>query len=258
MTRELDVDRVLEDWLAEGPSRLPDHAIRDTIDHLDDIAQRKRALLPGSEQMHRLILSATGVAAAAIVAVVALGTLNGNGGPGGPAGVPFTSERHGYTVVLPANEWRLEERPGTWELGAFFEANSPSGVDYYEKLDATPGRAPTYYVYLASQPIPFGMPFADWAAGHDAANTREFPCFYLVGGYEERAVGGETARVATQTCDDWGGPGVAWTTVQTLVMHNDRGYAIYVWPFSDGPNMPPITEIQAVAADWLSRFSFND
>ena len=27
MTSELDVDRVLEDWLAEGPSRLPDRVI---------------------------------------------------------------------------------------------------------------------------------------------------------------------------------------------------------------------------------------
>jgi hypothetical protein len=258
MTRQLDVDRVLEDWLAEGPSRLPDHAIRDTIAHLDDIAQRKRTWLPGSERMHRLILSATGIAAAAIVAVVALGTLNGNGDPGGPTGVPFTSERHGYAVILPANEWRREERPGTWELGEFFDANSSSGVDYYERLDSTPLRAPTYFVYLSSQPIPFGMPFADWAAGHDAANAREFPCFQQVGTFEDRTVDGETARVATHTCDDWGGPGVAWTTVQTLAIHNDRGYAIYVWPYGDGANMPPLNEIQAVAADWLSRISFND
>jgi hypothetical protein len=258
MTRQLDVDRVLEDWLAEGPSRLSDDAIRDTIAHLDDIAQRKRTWLPGSERMNRLILSATGIAAAAIVAVVALGTLNGNGDPGGPTGVPFTSERHGYTVVLPANEWRREERPGTWELGAFFEANTSSGVDYYERLDATPTGTPTYYVYLASQPIPFDMPFADWAAGHDAANAREVPCFRQVGTFEDRSVDGETARVGTHTCDDWGGPGVAWTTVQTLVIHNERGYAIYVWPFGDGDNMPPLNEIQAVAADWLSRFSFND
>lgn len=257
MTRQLDVDRVLEDWLAEGPSRLSDAAVRDTIVHLDDIAQRKRTWLPGSEHMHRLILSATGVAAAAIVAVVALGTLNGNGDPGGPTGVPFSSERYGYTVVLPANEWRRDERPGTWELGAFLDANSP-GADYYERLDATPIRAANYYVYLAAQPIPFGMPFADWAAGHDAANARQFPCFYLVGDHEERLVDGETARVATHTCDDWGGPGVAWTTVQTLVIHNDLGYAIYVWPVADGDNMPPINEIQAVAADWLARFSFND
>jgi hypothetical protein len=161
-------------------------------------------------------------------------------------------------VVLPANEWRREERPGTWELGAFFEANTSSGVDYYERLDATPTGTPTYYVYLASQPIPFDMPFADWAAGHDAANAREVPCFRQVGTFEDRSVDGETARVGTHTCDDWGGPGVAWTTVQTLVIHNERGYAIYVWPFGDGDNMPPLNEIQAVAADWLSRFSFND
>jgi hypothetical protein len=258
MTRPLDIDRVLDDWLAEGPSRLPDRVVDATIGQLDDIRQRKPTWLPGSERMHRLILSATGVAAAAIVAVVALGTLNGSGGPGGPSGVPFTSERHGYTVVLPADQWRLEEQPGTWALGEFFDASTASGIDYYERLDATPARAATYFVYLASQAIPDGMTFDEWAAGHDAANAREFPCFRQIGSFEQRRVDGETARIGSHTCDDWGGAGVAWTTVQILVAHNGRGFAIYAWPAADGANMPPLTEIQAVAADWLARFSFND
>lgn len=257
MTRPLDVDRVLDDWLAEGPSRLPDRVVDATIGQLDDIRQRRPMWLPGSQRMHRLIIPATGVAAAVIVAVVAFGSLNGRFGVGGPPGVPFTSERHGYTVILPEDEWKMQERPGTWTLGEFFDANTSSGVDYYEKHN--PGRPweISFTVYLASQPLE-GLSFGEWAAGHDAANEREFPCFDLVGGFEERLVGGATARVATHTCDDWGGPGVAWTTVQTLVIHDGRGYAIYVWPFADGSSMPPVGEIQAFAADWQDRFSFND
>lgn len=258
MTRQLDVDRLLEDWLAEGPSRLPDRAVQATIDQLDDIRQRRPSRLPGSQRMHKIIISAAGIAAAAIVAVAAYGSLDRDPRTAGPAGVAFTSERHGYTVTLPENTWRREERPGTWVLGEFFDANSPSGVDYFERLDQTPLRTPTFYVYLASQAIPDGMTFDDWAAVHDAANVRAVPCFGLVGAYEYRSVGGETGRVATQHCNDFTGEGDAWTTVQTLVAHGGRGYAIYVWPGAMGSLMPAESELQAVAADWLARFSFTD
>ena len=258
MTSQLDADRVLEDWLAQGPSQLPERAIHDTIGRLDTIQQRKPSRLPGSERMHRLVLAASGIAAAVLVAVVALTPL-GDGPPvGGPSGIAFTSERHGYTVVLPANTWRREERPGTWGLGEFFDANSPSGVDYYEALDATPLRAVTWYVYLASQEIPPGMTFDEWAATHDAATDAAQPCVQLLGSYERRAVGGEIARVGTHRCEAFGDERIPWATVQTLVAHRGRGYGIYVWPAGAGTAMPPIEEIQAAAYDWLARFSFND
>jgi hypothetical protein len=258
MTRQLDVDRVLEDWLAEGPSQLPERAIWDTIGRLDDIKQRRPSRLPGSQRVHRMVLYATGVAAAVIVAVAAFGSLDRSPQTGAPSGIPFTSERHGYTVILPENAWRREERPGTWVLGEFFDANSPSGVDYFERLDQTPLRVPTFYVYLSSQPIPEGMTFDEWVTVHDAANVREVPCFGLVGAYQYRPVGGEIGRVATQHCDDFTGDGDAWTTVQTLVAHGGRGYAIYVWPGALGSLMPARSELEAVAADWLRRFAFTD
>jgi hypothetical protein len=258
MTRQLDVDRVLEDWLAEGPSRFPERAVWQTIDRLDDIQQRRPSRLPGSQRMHRFVVSAAGLAAALVVAVVALGSLDRSPRTGSPTGVTFTSERHGYSVVLPENQWRREERPGVWVLGEFFDANSPSGVDYFERLDQTPLRTPTFYVYLSSQPIPDGMTFDEWVTVHDAANAREMPCFGLVGAYAYRPVAGENGRIATQHCDDFSGAGDAWTTVQTLVAHGGRGYAVYVWPVGIGPLMPAESELEAVAADWLARFSFSD
>ena len=254
MNRQLDVDRVLEDWLAEGPSRLPDRVVRQTIDQLDDIQQRKPRWLPGSERMQRLILPAAGLAAVLAVVVATYASRNGGLSVGGPSGTPFTSARHGYTVVLPAGQWTFEERPGTWDLGEFFDANSGSGVDYYERLD--PKNGPPLYVYLASQPIPTGMSFDGWAATHDAATQRDAACFALVGAYETRQVGGEPARVGLQRCDDFDLDG-AWETVQTLVAHGGRGYAIYVWPVDRGSAMPAESELRAEALDWMGRFSFT-
>ena len=257
MTRQLDVDRVLGDWLEEGPSQLPDRVIQETIGQLEHIRQRKSHRLPGSERMYRSMLAATAVAAAVIVAVLAFGSFDRVPDVGGPPGVAFVSERHGYTVVLPADTWRKEERPGTWALGTFFDANTGSGVDYFDALDQTPSRVITWYVYLASQDIPEGMSFDAWAALHDAATDRGAPCFQLLGAYRTQRVDGETARLGTHRCDDFG-DGAAWANVQILVAHRGRGYAIYVWPAEMGASMPPISQIEAEADGWLAGFSFND
>ena len=253
MNRQPDVDRVLEDWLAEGPSRLPDRVVRQTIDQLDTFKQRKPGWLPGSERMQRLLLPAAGLAAVLAVVVVTYASRNGFS-VGGPSGSPFTSARHGYTVVLPAGQWTFAERPGTWGQGEFFDANSGSGVDYYERLDRKYG--PPLYVYLASQPIPTGMTFEAWAATHDAANEGEVACFEPTGGFETPQVGGERARASVQRCDRFDFAG-AWETAQTLVAHNGRGYAIYVWPVDRGSAMPTPSELKAEALDWLSGFSFT-
>lgn len=257
MTRQPDIDRVLEDWLAEGPSHLPDRVIQATVDQLDDIKQRRLLLwLPGSERMNRIILPFTGVAAALIVAVVALISLNGGPGPAGPPGTPYTSVRHAYTVVLP-DGWTRDERPGTWSLGEFFDPNTDSGVDYFERLD--PEHGPPLYVYLASQPIPAGMTFDEWAATNDAATGEAQPCFEQIGVFEGVDVNDEVGRLGVHRCENYGGPlGQAWTTVQTLVAHAGRGYAIYVWPVWTGSAMPPVSDLRQESTDWLSQFTFTN
>jgi hypothetical protein len=57
-------------------------------------------------------------------------------------------------------------------------------------------------------------------------------------------------------CEDFGG--VAWATVQTLVMHRGRGYAIYLWPGAQGTDMPPKELLVAQSDEWLARISFTD
>jgi hypothetical protein len=257
MTSELDVDRVLEDWLAQGPSRLPDRVISETVEQLDHIKRRRYVLPPGRERMARLLIAGTGLAAALIAAVVGFTTLTGGDGVGDPGGVTYTSDRHGYSVFLP-DGWTVEERPGTWEVGEFFDANSDDGVDYYERRDRDLGAR--LNLYLASQPIPTGMTFDEWATTHDEANDREHPCFDVVATYPEVTVDGEPARQLAQHCETFFGEGDdgALTGIQTLVSHNGRGYAIYVWPVDTGVAMPPLSTLQAEAIAWLDAFDFTD
>jgi hypothetical protein len=257
MTRQPDIDRVLEDWLADGPSRLPDRVFRATVGQLDHVKQRKLSWLPGSERMTRIILPITGVAAALIVAVVALVSLYGGPNVGAPAGVKFMSDRHAYSVIL-SDGWTVEERPGTWILGTFFDANTNSGVDYFERRDADLG-APLN-LYIASQPIPAGMSVDEWMATHDDANDLEFPCFNLVATFPTVTVDGEPARQQAHRCEDFFGSGDdgALMGIQTLASHNGRGYAIYVWPELTGVAMPPVETLQAEAQAWLAHFTFND
>jgi hypothetical protein len=166
-----------------------------------------------------------------------------------------TSDRHGYTLALPDHSWRVVERPGTWEPGAFIEAVSP-GVDYLEQVGPDGTVIEDVYVYLSSQPVPDFMTFDDWASGHDAVNDLWQPCFELQGAHEARIVDGKAGRTGVYRCEDFGG--VAWATVQTLVMHRGRGYAIYLWPGAQGTDMPPKELLVAQSDEWLARISFTD
>jgi hypothetical protein len=261
MTSQPDFDRALEDWLAQGPSRLPDRVITVTVDQLDFEKQRRHVLPPGRERMTRLLIAGTGLAAALVAVVVGFATLTGGDDVGGPDGVTYTSDRHGYSVFLP-DGWTVEERSGTWEVGQFFDANSEAGVDYFEDLNAE--GIPTLYVYLASQDIPDGMSFDEWVATHDVATTAYQPCFELVGSFESRLVDDETARIATYHCEDFEDTGIPYTGVQTMVAHNGRGYAIYVWPAPlpgfrpPGWEDMPDSELQAAAARWLDSVEFTE
>lgn len=253
MTRQLDVDRLMEDWLAEGPDHLPDRAVEAIVGQLDTMKQRKPLRLPGSERMHRLIYSVTGVAAGLAVAALALSAwLGGSNQPAGPPGVLFESERHGYELLLPSDRWRVREHVGTWQIGDFFDPMS-NGVDELEPLaddgsvDESGNR-----VYLSSQPIPSWIDDAQWLESHDRARAREQPCFELQGEYREAFVDGEPARVGDYVC---GAFDVPWPVVEVVFTHAGRGYALYLMPYDTADGIP-IEQIRQEAANWLGRFSF--
>lgn len=206
--------------------------------------------------MNRLILTVGGVAAALVIAVVGVAYLYGPIGPGAPTGPLHVSDRHGYSIRLPDDSWRVLERPGTWRSSTYFTSDDP-GVDYLEKRGSDGQVVHEFIVYLSSQSIPDGMSFDAWAAAHDEGVEREQPCFRLQSDYENRVVGGETARTGSYHCDDFADEG-PWATVQTLVAHDGRGYAIYVFPARKGPDLPALEDLRAAASDWLSRISFTD
>jgi hypothetical protein len=212
-------------------------------------------LFPGSEEAGRrvqpilvaLILLAALMAGLAVVGALSMAP---------PTTPIYSSVRHAYTIALPDRSWRVLERPGTWEPGAFLEANSP-GVDYMEQVGPDGRVIEEVYVYLSSQRIPDFMTFEDWAAGHDRVNTLWQPCFVLQGAHQIGVVDGERARTGTYRCEDFA-EGVAWSTVQTLVVHGDRAYAIYLWPAAQGDDMPPPQQLVADSDSWLARIMFNE
>jgi hypothetical protein len=254
MTRQLDVDRLIEDWLTEGPVEMPARALDGIFDHLANTRQRRPWRLPGSVRMHRVIYSVTGVAAAVLVAVVALISFsNGTNEPAGPSASPFTSERHGYTLTLPDDRWRVQERVGRWEIGNFFLSDS-EGVDHVQRL-ADDGSVVESgnLVYLSSQAIPEGLPYDEWLESHDRSRARDQACFEQQGPYRQTFVDGEQVRLGDYICDAFEVP---WPVVEAVFGHEGRGYVVYVMPY-DTADAIPLENLRLELADWLGRFSFT-
>jgi hypothetical protein len=112
MTRHINVDRALEDWLAEGPSQLPDRAIDAIVRQLDKTQQRKHWWLPGREQMNRTIFALGGAAAAVVVAVLALGLYYNQPGVGGQPTATATPSPTASPRPVPEEGGDLQ--PGTY------------------------------------------------------------------------------------------------------------------------------------------------
>jgi hypothetical protein len=259
MNRPADVDRTLESWLAEGPSQLPNHVIDGIVRQLEETHQRKHWWLPGRQQMNRMILAIGGVAAVAVLALVALGLNFNQPGLGGvpipaaaptptvvptavptePEGVLYTSERHGYSLLLPDESWTVAEMPGTWVLGMTFNQNGLGVDSVFADLSA-----PRTYILFNSQPVPSGTTLEQWSIDYDSANKRTWPeC--EVERSESAVLDGETARLNTYLCD-------TEYAVEVAALHGGRAYVIRV--FGDDPKLDP----RATIDEWISRFRFTD
>jgi hypothetical protein len=242
MNRDLNVDRALERWLAEGPSQLPDHVIDGIVRQLEETHQRRSTWLPRRDTMTRMLLSVGGVAAAVLIAVVGFAYFSGGAGPnigGAPTPSPspaptFTSERHGYSLLLPDESWTVVEMPGTWGHGRTFNPDGP-GVDSVFREIGGQGT----YILFNSQPVPSGTTLEQWAIDYDSANRRMWPeC--QVERSESAVLDGETARLNTYSCDD---------AFEAAALHGGRAYVIRV--FGGDANRTTIDE-------WISRFRFTD
>ena len=57
MTRDLNVDQVLDSWFIDGPTQLPDRTVAAIVEGLDDVQQRRPIGLPRSRNMNRSLPS---------------------------------------------------------------------------------------------------------------------------------------------------------------------------------------------------------
>jgi len=123
MTREIDIERVLDRWFNDGPTHMPDRLYDTVVDRIDRIPQRRLALLMTRfADMHTNAKLAA--AAAVAIAVVGLGAvLLGRAPEVGPAPSPSSTVRPGSTptAVLPPElrfTWAGDHRvvPGIEEI----------------------------------------------------------------------------------------------------------------------------------------------
>lgn len=141
MTTERDFDRIAAAWLAEGPDELSVRVLDSVVDQVHLTGQRRSWRSPW-----RLPDMSTPVriAGVAVIGVLVLGVTVVLGGPsspgvGGPPAAPtappstttrpsasafpapaltqtFTSDRHGYSVRLPA-DWTATRATASWTTG---------------------------------------------------------------------------------------------------------------------------------------------
>ena len=264
MTRHFDVDQTLEAWLAEGPSLLPDHVIDRIVRQLDKTEQRRPTWLPGRERMNRMMVAIVGVAAAVALAVLAAGLYLGRssnapgvGGPPAPTasptpgptagptelqGVLYTSERHGYSLLLPDDTWTVEELPGSWPLGDTFNQEGP-GADSVSKEASEPGP----FILFNSQPVPTGTTLQQWVTDYDEAGRIWFPTCQVERS-DTGVVGGETARINSYRCTGTD------RAREAVTLHGGRAYVIRVF----GPEGDPSFDPRPILDEWVSRFQFTD
>jgi hypothetical protein len=98
MSTQSDFDQLLDAWIAEGPSELPDRAVSRIVNAIDD--SRKPSWLPRRETMNRLVLAAGSLAAVALIAVLGFGLAAG-GGVFGPGATPSPSPTPTAAAGLP-------------------------------------------------------------------------------------------------------------------------------------------------------------
>jgi hypothetical protein len=68
MTRDRDIERVLERWFAEGPTQMPDHLFNEVVDRIDRIPQRRLAALQSRFSAMSLNIRIAGIAAIIVLA----------------------------------------------------------------------------------------------------------------------------------------------------------------------------------------------
>jgi hypothetical protein len=131
MNRLLDIDRVLDEWLALGPDELPDEVLDRVSIEIEAMPQRRSAWARGATSANRLLVIGTVAAAIAAVAV-GVGLFAGRN-VGGPEPTPTPAS----LSLIAADGWVLE--PGAYVVDGPFPSrisfSVPSGWYTYAAVD---------------------------------------------------------------------------------------------------------------------------
>ena len=99
MNRRSDIDRVMEVWMADGPTAIPDRVVDVVAARIGVQRQRRAWPFQGRTTVTTQIKLIAGLAAALVVAVVAWQLLPGTTGPGAPTAAPTPSPQPTATVT---------------------------------------------------------------------------------------------------------------------------------------------------------------
>jgi hypothetical protein len=93
MTRDREIERVLERWFSEGPTRMPDHVFTTVVDRIDRVPQRRLAALVTRFMTMPSAIRLTAIAATVVIAAGAIVGLTFLGAPRGDVGTtPISSQ----------------------------------------------------------------------------------------------------------------------------------------------------------------------
>ena len=121
MTRDVNVDQVLDDWFTEGPTHLPDRTVASIVDRLDSMPRHGRNGSMGRIQIRRLSMVAAVVAVIAASALVVSNLPQTAQGPAAPLPTAATDSPRVFTDIAPGEFVEIPDSP----LG---ELISPSKV----------------------------------------------------------------------------------------------------------------------------------
>jgi hypothetical protein len=141
MTSRIDIERVLDGYLADGPERVGDQALLRALDAIDQTKQRRDLLAPWRFEM---LITFPRLAAAVLVAVVAIGggayLLGQRSGVGGIAPTPVvspTAPSPSPSAVAAANTPTPSVDTSSWL--AFTSANYGFSISYPSNWTTQPG-----------------------------------------------------------------------------------------------------------------------
>ena len=115
MTRDVNVDQVLDDWFTEGPTHLPDRTVASIVDRLDSVPRHGRNRSMGRIQIRRLSMVAALVAVIVASALVVSSLPQTAQGPAAPLPTATADSPRVFTDIAPGEVVEIPiHRSASW------------------------------------------------------------------------------------------------------------------------------------------------